>query len=278
MRGNSHVRFGAGDEETCLGDGARRFIPNLPKPEGPSHIAGLSPPHFALAFVKWITALHSQSAPVIADSEHIELWNFAMALSHPGVDPYARAGVESFQYFNEVAFEEAHSRLLPFLPAPPFSALDVGAGSGRDARALSARGANVTAVEPWDGMRKLASSKPHSGPPIMWLADELPYLSNLRQMGLRFDLVLLSAVIMHLRSEERQNAISAVSNLTMPDGIIYITFRQPVDHKRYMFPASAEDIKAAAHAADLSLLSSTQSAADPLKRLDVTWDIFIFQK
>ena len=32
MRGNSHVRFGAGDEETCLGNGVRRFIPTLPKP------------------------------------------------------------------------------------------------------------------------------------------------------------------------------------------------------------------------------------------------------
>lgn len=31
MRGNSHVRFGAGDGETCLGNGARRFIPTLPK-------------------------------------------------------------------------------------------------------------------------------------------------------------------------------------------------------------------------------------------------------
>jgi RNA-directed DNA polymerase len=31
MRGNSHVRFGAGDEETCPGNGARRFIPTLPK-------------------------------------------------------------------------------------------------------------------------------------------------------------------------------------------------------------------------------------------------------
>ena len=30
MRGNSHVRFGAGDEETRLGNGARRFIPTLP--------------------------------------------------------------------------------------------------------------------------------------------------------------------------------------------------------------------------------------------------------
>ena len=32
MRGNSHVRFGAGDEETCPGNGARRFIPTLPGP------------------------------------------------------------------------------------------------------------------------------------------------------------------------------------------------------------------------------------------------------
>ncbi len=31
MRGNSHVRFGAGDEETCLGNEARRFIPTLPQ-------------------------------------------------------------------------------------------------------------------------------------------------------------------------------------------------------------------------------------------------------
>ncbi len=46
MRGNSHVRFGAGDEETCLGEGARRFIPTLP--ENPSALSlsgrcGVSP-------------------------------------------------------------------------------------------------------------------------------------------------------------------------------------------------------------------------------------------
>lgn len=30
MLGNLHVRFGEGDEETCPGNGARRFIPTLP--------------------------------------------------------------------------------------------------------------------------------------------------------------------------------------------------------------------------------------------------------
>lgn len=37
MRGNSHVRFGAGDEETCPGNGARRFIPTLPA--GPTELS-----------------------------------------------------------------------------------------------------------------------------------------------------------------------------------------------------------------------------------------------
>ena len=42
MRGNSHVRFGAGDEETCPGDGARRFIPTLPESPPDSHSSGVS--------------------------------------------------------------------------------------------------------------------------------------------------------------------------------------------------------------------------------------------
>ena len=29
MQGNLHVRFGEGDEETCLGNEVRRFIPTL---------------------------------------------------------------------------------------------------------------------------------------------------------------------------------------------------------------------------------------------------------
>jgi hypothetical protein len=43
MRGNSHVRFGAGDGETCLGNEARRFIPTLPaNPTGPLPLVTLS--------------------------------------------------------------------------------------------------------------------------------------------------------------------------------------------------------------------------------------------
>ena len=44
IRGNSHVRFGAGDEETCLSNGARRFIPTLPADLSLSNAAAPRPP------------------------------------------------------------------------------------------------------------------------------------------------------------------------------------------------------------------------------------------
>lgn len=36
MQGNLHVRFGEGDGETCSGNGARRFIPTLPRETPPN--------------------------------------------------------------------------------------------------------------------------------------------------------------------------------------------------------------------------------------------------
>jgi hypothetical protein len=50
MRGNSHVRFGAGDEETCLGNGARRFIPTLPES---SAYLSLSRSHLKDCKMRW---------------------------------------------------------------------------------------------------------------------------------------------------------------------------------------------------------------------------------
>jgi hypothetical protein len=39
MLGNLHVRFGAGDEETCPGNGTRRFIPALLYRKSPSFLS-----------------------------------------------------------------------------------------------------------------------------------------------------------------------------------------------------------------------------------------------
>ena len=71
--------------------------------------------------------------------------------------------------------ERLHGWLADLLPEAPAAALDVGAGSGRDAAWLSSRGYDVVAVEPSPRMRTIARER-HTEPAIRWLADSLPAL------------------------------------------------------------------------------------------------------
>ena len=55
--------------------------------------------------------------------------------------------------YEETAAEDIHAWLLDLPPAIPATVLDVGAGSGRAAAWLAAKGYDVTAVEPSANMR-----------------------------------------------------------------------------------------------------------------------------
>jgi 2-polyprenyl-3-methyl-5-hydroxy-6-metoxy-1,4-benzoquinol methylase len=84
------------------------------------------------------------------------------------------------------------------LPAPPASVLDVGAGSGRDAAWLAGKGYSVLAVEPSATMREEAQGR-HAVPSIVWMDDRLPSLDAVLRLGAAFDLILVSAVWMHVQ-------------------------------------------------------------------------------
>jgi len=57
------------------------------------------------------------------------------------------------EQYESVSPQDVHSWLVDLLPKPAASALDVGAGSGRDAAWLSSLGFDVVAVEPSKNMR-----------------------------------------------------------------------------------------------------------------------------
>ncbi|WP_406838884.1 class I SAM-dependent methyltransferase [Streptomyces sp. AHU1] len=207
--------------------------------------------------------------------------------SRPDAPPVARqpvAGVQEYyaknagllsQRYGSVSFEEVHGKMLDLLPPTPAVALDVGAGTGRDAAALARRGYQVVAVEPACEMREVAR-RLYPGEGISWVEDFLP---ELPQVDGSFDLVLLSAVWMHLPSTERGRAMERMAALLAPAGLLVISLRRgdpPPD--RVMFDVPADDVVRDAERAGLRLVRLIEERTDRLGRAEVWWQTVALRK
>ncbi|MCX0246582.1 class I SAM-dependent methyltransferase [Streptomyces drozdowiczii] len=155
--------------------------------------------------------------------------------------------------------------------------MEIGAGTGRDAAALSARGHTVVAVEPSDEFRGIGQ-RVHAGHRIQWVNDKLPELDTLARLNRPFQLIMLTAVWMFLHEGERDRAMSRIQELLSEGGHLGVVLRiGPVPAGRGMFPVSATETVSLAAARGLSLIhESTQ--ADSLGRPDVTWSNLFFEK
>ncbi len=137
---------------------------------------------------------------------------------------YNRNAAKLCDQYDSIEAGDVHNNwAVGHLPQNPGFACDIGAGSGRDANWLASQGWDVVAVEPGSEMRKLAMVRSH--PNVTWLDDALPHLHKLRALGHRFDLVLLSAVWMHLPPSVRERAFRIISELLKPAGVLVITLR-----------------------------------------------------
>lgn len=148
-------------------------------------------------------------------------------------------------------------------------ALDVGAGSGRDARWLRALGLDVVAVEPTEGFRLHAASQSNDG--IRWLDDRLPSLEQVHRLALSFDLITLSAVWQHVPPEDRPRAFRKLATLLRPGGVLALTLRSgsaPSD--RPMHPTSSGEIEGLARAHGMEVLK-VQASHDLQERDSVSW-------
>jgi SAM-dependent methyltransferase len=186
---------------------------------------------------------------------------------------YAESADRLGGQYESLTFEDAHEAFLPFLPPGPATAADIGAGTGRDAAALAARGYTVTAVEPVSELRHVAR-RLHPDPSIAWLGDCLPALSCLEGP---FDLILLSAVWMHLEEAERAGAVARLDELLAPAGRLLISLRHgPPSTNRRMFDVSDEETIALTERHGLRLLHQAPGGADQLGRAEVRWSSLAF--
>lgn len=183
---------------------------------------------------------------------------------------YEQHAARLVEQYESLAFETVHTDLLDLLPAPGATVLDVGAGSGRDAAWLAAQGYDVVAVEPSQAMLAQARVR-HASNHIHWLADSLPDLAQVRRLGLNFDLILLSAVWMHIPPNARQRALRKLATLLAPKGRIAISLRLGApDTERAMYAVSLPELTNIAQQFGLRVVRSGDSQ-DKLGRSEVTW-------
>ena len=186
--------------------------------------------------------------------------------------------VESLlEQYDTVAFESVHQDWLEHLPKAG-RVLDVGAGSGRDARYMAHGGLEVVAVEPCQKL-SVKASKSDSGANIRWLADSLPLLQKTYDMNSPFDLILLSAVWMHLTYDERTVSMGRLAGLLSDNGILVITLRYgDFSDGRIAYPVDADEVVKLSKASGLSVAMKTDLNTDQLGRHDVAWQTIVLMK
>ncbi|QXJ24065.1 class I SAM-dependent methyltransferase [Actinomadura graeca] len=188
---------------------------------------------------------------------------------------YAEEAGALVRQYEGLAFTDVHKDVLHLFPRVPSRVLDVGAGSGRDAAALAREGHRVVAVEPTAELRG-HGQRLHASAAIVWVDDALPGLSSLAGSP-EFDVILLSAVWMHLDERERCGAMGRLAELVTLGGRVVITLRHgPSSPGRRMFDVSVEETVAVAAGVGLTLVHC-ERREDVLGRPELTWSSLGFQ-
>lgn len=197
-------------------------------------------------------------------------------MSRRSIASYDAKARELADQYEALDFSRIHGCLLPFLLNIRGAALDVGAGSGRDSKGLLDLGFEVVAVEPSSRMREEGKRR-HPDPGIVWVDESLPGLDSLVRQGLSFDLILVSAVWMHVEPEDRPRAFRKLVSLMKSGGFLVITLRHgPLEENRFMYDVSAEEVEQLAKGQGVAILSS-RTEGDLLGRPDVSWSYIIMK-
>lgn len=171
-----------------------------------------------------------------------------------GTEGYAETADRLVKQYESRTFADVHKSILHLVPATPCRVLDIGAGTGRDAAALAALGHRVLAVEPTAEMRAHAQ-RLHPSPRIEWSDDSLPELARIHDRGERFDLVMITAVWMHLDEAQRRRAMGRVVPLIELGGLATLSLRHgPIPAGRRMFDVTSAETRALAAEHGLAVL------------------------
>jgi len=198
----------------------------------------------------------------------------------------------SQQYLSKT-FDEVHKSWSQFLPSIIENSnariLDLGAGSGRDAKHLAELAAKthntenniqIFAAEPAQEL-SIIGQNTTKNLNVKWLEDSLPALSNVTKQEVSFDLILLSAVWMHILPSDRARSMRKLANLLKPGGKLVISLRHGQTEKeckqRKMHHVCADELKRLATDVGLFTQLETQKEEDKLGRNHISWQTVVLQ-
>jgi SAM-dependent methyltransferase len=193
------------------------------------------------------------------------------------LDFYTSNAQRLAQQYDSLSPEQVHADWIAHLPSiksnQTLQALDLGAGSGRDASWLAGKSWDVLAVEPSVGLSRLGEFATH-GQDVRWLNDTLPALASIPvSYDASFDLILASAMWMHLTPAEQVQSLLRLTQLAAPVAVLVITWRNQADEaERVFYPVDAEQFKAG----QFKLLAA-YSSADEGGREGVVWQCVVLE-
>ena len=196
-----------------------------------------------------------------------------------GTEGYAAEADTLLIRYESIPAEQVHAAVRHLLPETPARVLDIGAGTGRDAAWFASLGHQVVAVEPTHELR-IGAIELHACPAITWIDDSLPDLAVLAARGEQFDLVMSTAVLMHLDDAQRRQALPNIAARIAPGGLLIMTLRHgPVPPGRRMFEIDAEAIIEPARKLGMSLVFNQDGASRGAENsaAGVTWTTLAFR-
>lgn len=188
---------------------------------------------------------------------------------------YSDNATALFDQYQSLSFDVVHQSWLSSINLSKYkTALDIGAGSGRDALALHDLGLCVTAIEPAQPL--MSKGIALTGDKVTWKDDTLPELSSLNENT--YDVILISAVWMHLTKEQQSKSLKRLSTLLNENGMLVITLRHgEFNDGRKAFDVNAVRLIEEAKAFNLTVFH-TDNDTDQLNRPDVSWETVVFTR
>ena len=190
---------------------------------------------------------------------------------------YDQHAAELADSYETIPFEQAYPFLVPLFSDGSLDVLDIGAGTGRDAAWIAARGHRVCAVEPSAAMRTLAK-KLHPNQRITWIDARLPDLTSDVLQAKIFDVVLANAVWMHIPPQFREKSMRRIFELAKVGGKAFISLRiGPQDQQRGMYQVSPEGFRNVAQSVGFKVIPKGQQP-DILGRSEISWLMYELAK